>query len=122
VVHAWTVHGESLLRDGRYRISQTEYDLLMSRTKYQHKQPFQELLRNYDMSLGDKLVHLVKGEASTAIHQLTDSLNADLIVMGTLGRSGIPGLFIGNTAEEVLQNTRASILAVKPPSFVTPVK
>jgi nucleotide-binding universal stress UspA family protein len=42
--------------------------------------------------------------------------------MGTVGRSGIPGLFIGNTAEEVLQNARASILAVKPPSFVSPVK
>jgi nucleotide-binding universal stress UspA family protein len=41
--------------------------------------------------------------------------------MGTLGRSGIPGLFIGNTAEEVLQNTRSSILAVKPPGFVSPV-
>jgi nucleotide-binding universal stress UspA family protein len=122
VVHAWSVHGESMLRDGRFRISQTEYDLLINRTKYQHKEPFQKLLQNYAMSVGDKGVHLIKGEASTAIHQLSDSLNADLIVMGTLGRSGIPGLFIGNTAEEVLQNARASILAVKPPSFITPVK
>ncbi|MEW8584193.1 MAG: universal stress protein, partial [Candidatus Thiodiazotropha sp.] len=64
----------------------------------------------------------VKGEPSTVIHQISDRLNADLIVMGTVGRSGIPGLFIGNTAEEVLQNTRASILAVKPPSFVSPVQ
>jgi nucleotide-binding universal stress UspA family protein len=64
---------------------------------------------------------LVKEEASSAIHQLSESLNADLIVMGALGRNGIPGLFIGNTAEEVLQNTRVSIMAVKPPSFVSPV-
>ncbi|MEW8084656.1 MAG: universal stress protein [Candidatus Thiodiazotropha endolucinida] len=122
VVHAWTVHGESLLRDGRYRISQTEYDLLMNQTINQHKEPLQELLQNYAMSVGDGAVHLIKGEASTVIHQISDRLNADLIVMGTLGRSGIPGLFIGNTAEEVLQNTRASILAVKPPSFVSPVR
>ncbi|MBT2968747.1 MAG: hypothetical protein B6D72_16200 [gamma proteobacterium symbiont of Ctena orbiculata] len=122
VVHAWTVHGESLLRDGRFRLSQTEYDLLMNQTKYQHWEPLQELLQNYALSAGDDTVHLVKGEPSTVIHQISDRLNADLIVMGTVGRSGIPGLFIGNTAEEVLQNTRASILAVKPPSFVSPVQ
>jgi universal stress protein E len=45
----------------------------------------------------------------------------DLIVMGTVGRSGIPGFFIGNTAEEVLQCARASILSVKPPGFQSPV-
>jgi nucleotide-binding universal stress UspA family protein len=122
VVHAWTVYGESLLRDGRYRISQTEYELLMNKAKYQHSEPLQELVKKYAMSLDDKAVHLLKGEAATVIHQVSENLNADLIVMGTLGRSGIPGLFIGNTAEEVLQNARASILAVKPPSFVSPVK
>jgi nucleotide-binding universal stress UspA family protein len=122
VVHAWKIHGESMLRDGRFRLSQTEYGLLMNMTESKHRTRLQELLQNYAMSLDDKAVHLIKGEASTAIHQISDSLNADLIVMGTLGRSGIPGLFIGNTAEEVLQNTQASILAVKPPSFITPVK
>ncbi|MES9994223.1 MAG: universal stress protein [Candidatus Thiodiazotropha sp.] len=122
VVHAWTVHGESLLRDGRFRLSQTEYDLLMNQAINQHREPLHELLQNYAMSVSDAAVHLIKGEASTVIHQISDRLKADLIVMGTVGRSGIPGLFIGNTAEEVLQNTRASILAVKPPSFVSPVQ
>ena len=42
--------------------------------------------------------------------------------MGTLGRNGIPGLFIGNTAEDVLQATRASVLAVKPEDFASPVE
>jgi nucleotide-binding universal stress UspA family protein len=122
VVHAWKLHGESMLRDGRFRLPQTEYDLLIKLTEQTHKTQFQELLQKYTLSTDDKATHLVKADASTAIHQLSDSLNADLIIMGTLGRSGIPGLFIGNTAEEVLQNTKASILAVKPPSFITPVK
>ncbi|MET0072524.1 MAG: universal stress protein [Candidatus Thiodiazotropha sp.] len=122
VVHAWTMHGESLLRDGRFRLSQTEYDLLMNQTIRQHREPLQQLLQDYAMSVEDRNVHLINGEAPTVIHQISDRLHADLIVMGTVGRSGIPGLFIGNTAEEVLQNTRASILAVKPPSFVSPVE
>ncbi|MES9862950.1 MAG: universal stress protein [Candidatus Thiodiazotropha sp. LLP2] len=121
VVHAWEVHGESLLRDGRFRISQTEYDMLMNGAESQHRGHLQELLQKYALSTADKAVHLIKGEASTAIHQISERLNADLIVMGTVGRSGIPGFFIGNTAEEILQNARASILAVKPPSFISPV-
>jgi nucleotide-binding universal stress UspA family protein len=121
VVHAWKVDGESMLRDGRFRLSQTEFDLLMNLTESRHRERLQDLLRNYGMSTQDERVHLVKQKASTAIHQVSESLNADLIVMGTLGRSGIPGLFIGNTAEEVLQNTQTSILAVKPPGFVSPV-
>jgi nucleotide-binding universal stress UspA family protein len=52
---------------------------------------------------------------------MCEKLEIDLIVMGTVGRTGIPGFFIGNTAEEVLQTTTASILAVKPEGFISPV-
>lgn len=53
---------------------------------------------------------------------LAEQVPADRIVMGTLGRVGIPGFFVGNTAEEVLQTSRASVLAVKPAGFVSPVR
>ena len=66
-------------------------------------------------------VYLVKGEPAVTIRETSESLHSDLIVMGTIGRTGIPGLFIGNTAEEVLQTTHASILAVKPDDFQSPV-
>lgn len=41
--------------------------------------------------------------------------------MGTVARSGIPGLVYGNTAEKVLQGINCSIVAVKPDEFVSPV-
>jgi nucleotide-binding universal stress UspA family protein len=41
--------------------------------------------------------------------------------MGTVVRTGIPGLLIGNTAETVFHHVRCSVLAVKPDSFVSPV-
>jgi len=41
--------------------------------------------------------------------------------MGTVGRTGIQGFFIGNTAEEILNQVECSVLAVKPPGFQTPV-
>lgn len=41
--------------------------------------------------------------------------------MGSVGRSGIAELLIGNTAEEMLRRTDCSILALNPPGFVSPV-
>jgi len=41
--------------------------------------------------------------------------------MGTIGRSGVKGVLLGNTAEKVLDASRQSILAVKPDGFVSPI-
>ncbi|MBE0500573.1 MAG: universal stress protein [Desulfuromonadales bacterium] len=45
----------------------------------------------------------------------------DIVVMGTVARTGLPGLLIGNTAEFVLARISCSILAIKPQGFNTPV-
>jgi nucleotide-binding universal stress UspA family protein len=41
--------------------------------------------------------------------------------MGTVGRTGIPGFFIGSAAEEILSKIDCSILAIKPAGFISPV-
>jgi len=41
--------------------------------------------------------------------------------MGTVARTGIQGFIMGNTAENILNQLDCSVLAVKPPGFVTPV-
>jgi universal stress protein E len=56
------------------------------------------------------------------ILQFIRSNAIDLLVMGTLGRSGIAGIMIGNTAERILPELTCSLLAVKPKDFVSPVK
>ena len=66
--------------------------------------------------------HLRRGVAATVIPEIAKELHADLVVMGTLARTGIAGLLIGNTAESVLEQLQCSVLAVKPPGFVSPVK
>ena len=52
---------------------------------------------------------------------LANEIGAELIVMGTVGRTGIPGFFIGNTAETILNQIDCSVLTVKPHGFVSPV-
>jgi nucleotide-binding universal stress UspA family protein len=41
----------------------------------------------------------------------------DIVVMGTVARSGIAGAVMGNTAERVLRRLRGSVLAIKPGAF-----
>ncbi|MDX1757059.1 MAG: universal stress protein [Marinobacter sp.] len=66
-------------------------------------------------------VHLLMDQARKAIPAAIRDLNADLLVMGTVARTGIPGLIMGNTAEMVLNQVHCSVLAIKPPGFVSPV-
>lgn len=66
--------------------------------------------------------HLRRGAPSTVIPQTVKQLQADLVVMGTVARTGIAGWLIGNTAEAIFEQVQCSVLAVKPPGFVSPVK
>jgi hypothetical protein len=46
----------------------------------------------------------------------------DLIAMGTVGRSVIQELLLGDTAEKVLRTCDCSILTVKPDEFAKPIE
>ena len=62
------------------------------------------------------------GIADVAIQRFIEDHEIDLLVMGTVGRGGMEGLLIGNTAERLLPEVDCSILAVKPVNFVSLVK
>ena len=49
--------------------------------------------------------------------RLTDELHADVLVMGAVSRRGLKRLFLGNTAEEVLDKLPCDLLIVKPAGF-----
>ena len=66
-------------------------------------------------------VHMPQDAARKVIPALARELDADLVVMGTVARTGIPGFIIGNTAEAIVDQLSCSVLALKPPGFVSPV-
>lgn len=66
-------------------------------------------------------VHLSIGAPWQEVGRLAQHLDVDLIAMGTVGRGGIQGLLLGNTAEKVLRASDCSILTVKPDDFVSPL-
>ena len=66
-------------------------------------------------------IHVIRGSAQQVIVEQTRVLDADLLIMGTVGRVGISGVFIGNTAEAILNEIDCSVLAIKPAGFKSPV-
>ncbi|MBL9093504.1 MAG: universal stress protein [Planctomycetaceae bacterium] len=65
--------------------------------------------------------HLSPGMPWQGIGRLAKHLHVDLIAMGTVGRGGIKGLLLGNTAEKVLDTCDCNILTVKPADFSSPI-
>jgi nucleotide-binding universal stress UspA family protein len=85
-----------------------------------HIKWLQEFVEQYKDQQFQK--HLVEGSAGVALPAFAENHQIDLVVMGTVCRTGIPGFFIGNTAEKILNRIGCSVLAVKPDGFVSPVQ
>ncbi|PAY16116.1 hypothetical protein CKO51_28345 [Rhodopirellula sp. SM50] len=119
IIHAWTIDGERLL-DGR--MPRGEYEQ-MKRSREEHVEKlFNQFLQPHGFSSNDARVSMLKGDAINVIPNFTQTENVDLVVMGTIGRSGAAGLLIGNTAEQILDSIECSVAAVKPADFVSPIK
>jgi universal stress protein E len=57
-------------------------------------------------------VHIVKGNAAEVITQTAEEIEADLIIIGTVGRTGLRGTVVGNTSERLLDQTRSDLLVL----------
>lgn len=65
--------------------------------------------------------HLLEGDPDEMLAKYASTQLRPLMVIGTIARSGIPGMLLGNTAERLLTRLNCSLLAVKPEKFVSPV-
>jgi len=82
---------------------------------------FEEYIRQQQLTDLQYNFQFSEGQAEDVIVGLAESEEVDLIVMGTVGRSDLAGFFVGNTSEAVLNRINCSVLAVKPPGFMSPV-
>ncbi|MDX1348054.1 MAG: universal stress protein [Thiomicrorhabdus chilensis] len=122
VIHAWQSEAEELVY--HWNTDWTELDMLKFNEKERelHQKAMDlevEPYRQHDPKLQ---TFLPKGIPQKAILNWLEENPCDLLVMGTVARVGVAGWFIGNTAEEILQQVSCSVLAIKPKGFVTPVK
>ena len=94
---------------------------LRKQIRAEASQRFQEFLASLPPRAGQAQGHLIWGTPWREIGRLTRKLRADLVAIGTVGRSGIAGVLLGNTAEKVLAHCDTSILTAKSPDFVSPI-
>ncbi len=59
--------------------------------------------------------HVCDGAPHVEIVRTADAIGADLIVMGTHGRSGLAHLLIGSVAEKVVRSSTIPVLTVRLP-------
>jgi nucleotide-binding universal stress UspA family protein len=128
VVHAWESITDNMIRVFGSELSDNEVAGNRDRERREHQSRLDILNHRMQKQFGGEThrylaprFHLRKGAARDVVPAVASELKADLVVMGTVSRTGIPGLLIGNTAEVILNNLECSVLAVKPASFVTPV-
>ncbi|MCG6938937.1 MAG: universal stress protein [Gammaproteobacteria bacterium] len=128
IVHAWRAIGEGTMRGAFMARPEEEVASYIEEVKQQHVQNMKELMSETIDKLGQEAQdyikpkkNLIKGDPRKIIPAFAEEIKADLIVMGTVARTGLSGFFMGNTAETILNQINCSVLAIKPPGFVTPV-
>jgi len=128
VVHAWEVFGEGLLTSHKWGFSEAEFESMLEEEATGRRRWLENLVKNYGTSADtnnaaapDVHLHVVKGPAQYVVPELARELAVDLVVMGTVARTGIDGFFMGNTAESILGELDCSVLTMKPPGFSSPV-
>ena len=93
-----------------YDIPNLDYGALKTNIEQHYQSKMQTFLSQYN--LPNEQIHVIEGEAENAIKNTSDALNAQLVVIGNVGRTGIMASLMGNTAEHILSKLTCEVLAV----------
>lgn len=85
-----------------------------------HEQAMQKHATKYSISAEN--THVREGLPEDVIEEVSQQLDAELVVLGTIGRTGISAALIGNTAEHVIDRLNCDVLALKPEGYKSPLQ
>ena len=107
VLHIVQIHPTNMPESGNVNIEELE--------ALEEKSAADSLKSTIDTLAADVDVstYIVHGDPATQVNQLAADKNADLIVIGTHGRSGISRLIMGSVAESVLKQSDIPVMCVK---------
>ncbi|MEN9464378.1 MAG: hypothetical protein RL217_559 [Pseudomonadota bacterium] len=97
----------------------TAPDDLHSYIEQQHRDACAQWARKYNVN--QEQLHVQEGDPENVVSELTKSLGADLVVIGSVGRTGISSVLIGNTAELLMDKVTCDVLVIKPEQGVKDV-
>ena len=85
-----------------------------------HQKTLNEYAQNYKVPASQ--THLKQGLPEEVICEVAEEIDAELVILGTVGRSGLSAILLGHTAELVIDNLNCDLLALKPKGFISPIK
>jgi universal stress protein E len=94
----------------------TEYNSAM---QSHHKEAMNKHANSFDIPLSNTYVE--EGLPEAVIEQAALNVDAELVILGTVGRTGISAALIGNTAEHVIDQLNCDVLALKPDGYISPM-
>jgi nucleotide-binding universal stress UspA family protein len=123
IISCWNFAYEDYLRDGVWiKTSEEKLNKLIGDEKKLSFNTLKSLVKEAKIPNEAYNLYHLKGYPQDIISSYTSDHNIDILIMGTVARTGLSGFIIGNTAENILQQIDCSLLALKPKGFVSPVK
>lgn len=122
IVSCWNYPYEHALRGNVWiRISEEEIKEAKEASRASHLADLERLVSETKIA-GTVHTHHLHGVPDEAIPHFVTEQKIDILVMGTVARTGIHSFVMGNTAENILQKLSCSLLALKPNGFISPVR
>lgn len=118
--HAWQLWGAGLLGP-RSRLSPDQLQGIAADTGQSRESEMKRLVERARLEGLEARPVLERGDVRELLPGYVERESVDVVVMGTLARTGLEGFFMGNTAESLVNALSASVLAVKPAGFRGPV-
>lgn len=87
------------------------YEMYADEVRKAHQEMLHKFTEHHQ--LPESHAYLREGGVGLVVKEMTEQLEAPLVVVGTHSRKGIDGVFIGNSAESVLEQTTCNLLVVK---------
>jgi nucleotide-binding universal stress UspA family protein len=118
VVTCWSGYMESVLTSPRFnKKEKTEY---LEHEQIHTQRELDNLFTAAGLSdeVKSKIIH---GNPAKVIPAYATEQKMDVVVMGSVARTGVPGLVVGNTVERIVSAVDSSVLVIKPNEFVSPV-
>ncbi|MCL1137324.1 universal stress protein UspE [Shewanella pneumatophori] len=88
--------------------------------RLQHEERINYLANAYGIAVEN--CHVKEGLPEDVIPDLAAKLDAELVILGTIGRTGLSAALIGNTAEHVIDSINCDLLAIKPDGYKSPLE
>ena len=118
--HAWRLDSEGYLRKWNH-CTDLDIALIAGKLRRERSERLRALTAPYRQFNTQLHQVLLEGEAKQVLPDFVARQGIDLVVMGSVSRTGVAGFLMGNRAEYMLDVLQCSVITLKPGNFCSPV-